>query len=154
MLLWEFTLLPFLTSRCYLHFLTCGPSPVFKANSGRSSPFQVSNLSCLFCSCKSLTLARAGFLLFSILIGYGPPKLSIAVAVQSLSHVWLCNPMDCRTSGLPVLHHLLEFAQIRVHWVGDAIQPFHPFLFSSPPAFNLSQHQDLFQRVGSSHQVA
>ena len=41
-----------------------------------------------------------------------------------------------------------------VHWVGDAIQPSHPLLSSSPPAFSLSQHQGLFQWVGSSHQVA
>ena len=41
-----------------------------------------------------------------------------------------------------------------VHWVGDAIQPFCPLLSPSPPAFNLSHHQGLFQWVGSSHQVA
>ena len=31
----------------------------------------------------------------------------------------LCDPMDCSTPGLPVLHHLLEFAQTHVHLVGD-----------------------------------
>ena len=36
-----------------------------------------------------------------------------------------------------------------VHWIGDAIKPYHPLLSSSPPAFNLSQHQGLFQWVGS-----
>ena len=40
------------------------------------------------------------------------------------------------------------------HWVSDAIQPSHPLLLSSPFAFNLSQHQDLFQCVSSLHQVA
>ena len=65
----------------------------------------------------------------------------------------LCNPMDCSKPGLSVPHHLLEFTQIHVHWIGDAIQPFHPLLPSSPFAFNLSQHQDLFQWVSSSHQV-
>ena len=49
-----------------------------------------------------------------------------------------CNPMDCSTSGLPVHHHLLEFTQTHVHWVSDAIQPSHPLLSPSPPAFNLS----------------
>ena len=34
------------------------------------------------------------------------------------------------------------------------IQPSHPLLSPSPPAFNLSQHQGLFKRVSSSHQVA
>ena len=56
--------------------------------------------------------------------------------------------------GFPVLHHLLEFAQTHVHWVGDAIQPSHPLLLPSPPALNLSQHQSLFQWVSSLHQVA
>ena len=59
----------------------------------------------------------------------------------------LCEPMDCSTLGFPVLHHLLEFAQTHAHWVDDAIQPSHPLSFLSPPAFNLSQHQDLFQRA-------
>ena len=56
--------------------------------------------------------------------------------------------------GLPVHHQLLEFTQTHVHWVSDAIQPFHPLLSPSPPAFNLSQHQGLFKWVSSSHQVA
>ena len=54
--------------------------------------------------------------------------------------------------GFSVLHYLLEFAQTHVHWVSDAIQPSHPF--PSPPTFNLSHHQGLFQWVGSLHQVA
>ena len=56
----------------------------------------------------------------------------------------LCDPMDCSTPGLPVLHQLLELAQTHVHRVGDAIQPSHPLSTPSPPAFNLSQHQGLF----------
>ena len=36
----------------------------------------------------------------------------------------------------------------------DVIQPSHPLLAPSPPSFNVSQHQDLFQCVGCSHQVA
>ena len=32
----------------------------------------------------------------------------------------LCNPMDCSTPGLPVLHHLPELAQTHVHSVTDA----------------------------------
>ena len=65
-----------------------------------------------------------------------------------------CNPMDCSMPGLPVHHQLLKFAQTHVHQVGDAIQPSHPLSSSSPPAFNLSQYQGLFQGVSSSHQVA
>ena len=61
----------------------------------------------------------------------------------------LCNPRDCNTSDFPVLHYLLEFAQTHVHWVDDAIQPSHPLLPPSPSALSLSQHQGLFQWVGS-----
>ena len=59
----------------------------------------------------------------------------------------LCDPTDCSTPGLPVHRQLLEFTQTHVHWVGDAIQPSHPLSSPSPPAFNLSQHQGLFQWV-------
>ena len=65
----------------------------------------------------------------------------------------LCNPMDCRTSGLPVHHQLLEFTQTRVYRVSDAIQPSHP-LSSPSPAPSPSQHQSLFQWVNSVHEVA
>ena len=58
------------------------------------------------------------------------------------------------TPGFPVHHQLWELAQTHVHWVGDAIQPFHPLSSSSPPAFNLSQHQGLFKWVSASHQVS
>ena len=62
--------------------------------------------------------------------------------------------MDCSTPDIPVHHQLLELAQIHVHRVGDALQPSHPLLSPPPPAFNLSQHQGLFQGVSSLHQVA
>ena len=62
--------------------------------------------------------------------------------------------MDCSTPGFPVHHQLPELTQTHVHWVGDAIQPSHPLSSPSPPTFNLSQHQDLFQWVTSLHQVA
>ena len=71
-------------------------------------------------------------------------------SVQLLSRVWLCNPMDCSTSGLPVHHHLTEFTQTHVHRVSDAIQRSHPRLPPSPPAPNPSQHQSLFEWVSSS----
>ena len=62
--------------------------------------------------------------------------------------------MACSTPGLPVHHQLPEFTQTHVYWLDDAIQPSHPLSSPSPPAFTLSQHQGLFQWVGSSHQVA
>ena len=54
-------------------------------------------------------------------------------------------------------HHQLnghELTKPHVHWVSDAIQPPHPLSSPSPPTFNLSQHQGLFQWVSSLHQVA
>ena len=66
----------------------------------------------------------------------------------------LCDPIDCSTPGFPVLYYLLEFAQTHVHWFGDASQPSHPLPSPSPPALNLSQHQGLFQWLGSLNQVA
>ena len=66
----------------------------------------------------------------------------------------LCKPMDCGMPGFPVLRYLLEFAQTHVHWVGDAIQPFHPLPPPSPPALSLSQHQGLCQWLASLHHVA
>ena len=62
--------------------------------------------------------------------------------------------MDCSTPGFPVHHQLLELIQTHVHRVGDAIKPSHPLLSPSPPTFNLSQHQGLFQWVSSSHHMA
>ena len=53
-----------------------------------------------------------------------------------------CEPMHCSTPGFPVLHHLPEFAQTHICWIGDTIQPSHP-LSSPPPAFSLFQHQGL-----------
>ena len=65
----------------------------------------------------------------------------------------LCNPTDCSTPGFPVHHQLPELIQTHVHQVVYAIQSSHPLLSPSPPALNLSQHQSLFQRVSSLHQV-
>ncbi|XP_055435033.1 centromere protein P isoform X4 [Bubalus kerabau] len=44
----------------------------------------------------------------------------------------LCNPIDCSTPGLPIPYHLPKFAQVHVHCIGDAIQPSHPLMPSSP----------------------
>ena len=78
-------------------------------------------------------------------------RLCCSVAQLCLT---LCYPMNCSMPGFPVLHHLPELAQTHVHWVGDGIKPSHPLSSRSPPAFNLSQNQGLFQWVSSSHQVA
>ena len=46
--------------------------------------------------------------------------------------------MNHSTPGLPLHHQLLEFTQIHVHRVGDAIQPSHPLSSPSPPSPNPS----------------
>ena len=66
----------------------------------------------------------------------------------------LCDLKDCSTPGLSVHHQLPEFTQTHLHWVSDAIQPSHPQSSPSPPTFNLSLHQGLFQSVSSSWHVA
>ena len=70
--------------------------------------------------------------------------IKILSSVQPLSLITLCNPMDCCTPGFPAHHQLPELAQTHIHWVSDAIQPSHPLSSTSPPDFNLSQHQGLF----------
>ena len=70
---------------------------------------------------------------------------NLVLLLFSLSVLTIYDPMDCSTPGFTVLHHLLELAQTHVHCVSDAIQPSHSMSSTSPPAFNLSQHQGLFQ---------
>ena len=66
-----------------------------------------------------------------------------------------CSPMDCSMRGFPVLHCLLESAQIHVHWVSQWCHP--TISFSVAPcssALKFSQHWGIFQWVSSWHQVA
>ena len=79
------------------------------------------------------------------------PTCSVSSVAQSC--LTLCHPTDCSMSGFPVCHQLPELSQTRVHSVGDAIQPSHPLSSPSLLAFNLSQHQGLFQWVRPLHQV-
>ena len=83
---------------------------------------------------------------------------SLSLCCCCCSDTQLCTtlyePSDYSMLGFSVFHKFPKFAQIHVHWVHDAIQPSHPLLPSFPVSFNLSQHQGLFQWVGSLHQVA
>ena len=74
-------------------------------------------------------------------VGYFPYCLSVQFS-STQSCLNLCNPMDCSTTGFPVHHQFLELAPTHVHQVSDAIQPSHPLSSTSPPALNLSQHQN------------
>ena len=75
------------------------------------------------------------------------------VVVQALSHVWLW-PHGLQHTRLPCPSLSARVcSNSSIECVGDAIQPSHPLPSSSPFAFNLYQHQGLFQRVGSLHKV-
>ena len=81
---------------------------------------------------------------------------SSSSSVQSLSHVRLfVTPwIAAHQASLSITKSQVEFTKTHVHRVGDAIPPSHPLSSPSFPAFNLSQHQGLFQWVSSLHQVA
>ena len=61
------------------------------------------------------------FNLFSYFLNQLHCYCSVAQPCQTL-----CNSMGCISPGFPVLHHLWEFTQSHVHWVGDATRPSHP----------------------------
>ena len=79
------------------------------------------------------------------------------MCVQFCSVIQACrtlyDPMDCSRPGFPVHHQQPKLAQTHVHQVGDDIQQSHPLSSPSPPAFNLSKHQGLFQWVSSANKV-
>ena len=68
--------------------------------------------------------------------------MEYSVQFSSVAQLYstLCDTMNCSTPGFPGHHQLPELAQTHV---GDAIQLSHPLSSPSPPAFNLSQHQDV-----------
>ena len=81
------------------------------------------------------------------LLLYACVSVWVCIVVQLLSYIWLSA-----TPWTVTLQASLSFTH--VHWVGDTIQLSHPLLSPSPPGFSLSQHQGLFQWVGSLDQVA
>ena len=103
-------------------------------------------------------------------------RLSSSSSMDSVRFIWEELEMMIRVPGVAVVQ-LLSRVQLFVtpwtaahqallsltiswscpvydHWVGDVIQPSPSLLTLSPFAFNLFQHQSLFQWVSSSHQVA
>ena len=84
----------------------------------------------------------------------GAWRTTVSVSSVACSCPALCNPMNYSIPGFPVHHQLPGFTQTHVHRIGDAIQPSHPLSSTSLPTFTLSQHQGLFQGIGSSYQVA
>ena len=126
---------------------------------------------CMFCCCwMAFSLFLLGLVWYMVFkspdslliicvdtvstIEYGVSSIQF-ISVQLLSRIkTFCDPIDCSTPDFLVHHQIPELTQTHVHWVSDAIQPSHPLSSPSPPTFNLSQHQGLFQWVSSSHQMA
>ena len=101
-----------------------------------------------------MPLAVGAWILTTGLPGKSPQSGVSQFSSGAQSCPTLYNPMDCSTPDFPAHHQHPKLAQTHVRWFGDAIQPSHPLSPPSPPAFNLSQLQGLFQRVSSSKQVA
>ena len=88
-----------------------------------------------------------------------PPALNLSQhqfsSVQLLSHVRLfATPLTAACQASLSITNSQSLSKLMSIGISDAIQPSYPLLTPSPPAFNLSQHQCLFQWVSSSHQVA
>ena len=81
-------------------------------------------------------------------LGFSSVQFSRSVVSDSL------QPHELQHARPPCPSETPEFTQTHVDWIDDAIQPSHPLSPSSPPAFNLSQHQGLFQWVSCLHHVA
>ena len=76
---------------------------------------------------------------------------SLLSSVQLLSHVQLCNSMDCSTLSFPVHHQLPELAQTNVHRVSDTIQPSHPLSSLSLPAKEIFPSNRVFSNESDLH---
>ena len=79
-----------------------------------------------------------------------PPSVQSSHSVVSDS----LRPHESQHARPPCPSPTPGLTQIHIHRVRDAIQPSHPLSSPSPPSPNPSQHQSLFQRVNSSHEVA
>ena len=129
-----------------------------------------------FYSFQYMPAVHCEILPFSILVMWFPPSLS----QFAIPLIFFLELLPKETACIQILDsvqfshsvvsdslqpHGLQYARLpclsptpgvctNIHQIGDAIQPSQPLLSPSPPAFNLSQHQGLFQWVSSSHQVA
>ena len=66
-------------------------------------------------------------------------------SVQLIRHVQPFATPWTETQQASLSITIPELAQTQVHQVSDAIQSSHPLSSHSPPAYNLSHHQGLFQ---------
>ena len=95
---------------------------------------------------KDITLLTKVLIVNGMVFPDSSVQLSHSVMSKSL------RPHESQHARPPCPSPTPGVHQTHVHWVSDAFQPSHP-LSSPSPAFNLSQHQSLFQWVNSSHEV-
>ena len=121
---------------------------VVQAEGRRSYPEQTQGTTEWFSARRHV----AGYVKGKASVVQSHPTLSVQFSRSVVSDsLW---PHRQQHASFPVHHQLLELAKTHVHQVSDAILPSHPLSPPFPLAFNLSQHQGLFQWVSSSHQVA
>jgi len=78
-------------------------------------------------------------------------QLAFVVGVQSLSHVrFFATPWTAAWQAS--LSFATSWSLLNLMST-ESVMPSHPLLPPSPFAFYLSQHQGLFQRIGSFHEV-
>ena len=110
---------------------------------------RITKLSCLKIkysdSCKLFSKHKLVIISFKYVIAMPFLAKNVQFSSVTQSYLTLCDPMNCSMPGSPVHHQLPELSQTHIHRVSDAIQPSHPLSSPSPPAFNLSQNQGLFQ---------
>ena len=123
----------------------CGGLPLWL--SGKESTCQCGRCGLICISLMTTDTEHLFILLLSLYVFSFEKYLFRSSRFSSVAQLFpnLCDPTDCSTPGLSVHLQLPEFTQTHVHRVCDAIQPSHPLLSPSPPAFNLSQHHGLFR---------
>ena len=98
-------------------------------------------------TCTSVFIAARPLYALAELWAFLAYKVHCCCCSVAQSCPTLCNPMDCSTPGIPVLHHLPELAQTRVHreWchptISPSVVPFSSRLQSFPASgsFQMSQ---------------
>ena len=129
---------------CLLRNLYAGQEATVRTGHGTIDWFQTGKGACQGCILSPcLFNLYKEYIVWNAKLDESQAGIKICYSVPQSCQT-LCDPMDCSTPSFPVLHHLLELAQIHVHWVSDAMQPSRLLSSPSPPAFNLSQHQGLF----------
>ena len=83
-------------------------------------------------------MKQLGFQFSALLIA----TMCLCCSVDKLC-LTLWDPMNCSTSGFPVLHYLLEFAQNYVYWVSDTFWSSHPTYMQKNKKFNTSNNYQL-----------